>query len=119
MNLASSSLPLKSRISGLMTIRDHTFLYEFLDASSIVIDLGAHKGEFSKRIHNLFGCRCFGVEANPELAKALLENPAAAFYHFAISSQSETIVFHLADNPLASTTYDLEPSPFNRVSTVD
>ncbi len=110
--------PLKSRLSGLMTVRDHTFLYRPLNSGSVVVDLGAHRGEFSSRIGSLFGCRCIGVEANPELAQGLMSHPSGRFFHFAITSARETVHFHLADNPLASTTDDLEKSPFHQVSTV-
>ncbi|MCA9442232.1 MAG: FkbM family methyltransferase [Candidatus Omnitrophica bacterium] len=114
-----SKLPLKTRITGLMTIRDHTFLYRPLGPSSVVVDLGAHKGEFSKRIQERFGCRCLGVEANPELAEVLVRGDPSSFRHYAISSNRGQFIFHLADNPLASTLYNLDNSPFHPVSEVE
>ncbi len=42
-----------------------------LGSASVVVDAGAHRGEFSRQLAERFGCQCYLVEANPELADAL------------------------------------------------
>jgi len=117
--MANSSISFRSRITGLTTIREHTFWHRPLDGSSVVVDLGAHKGDFARRVHDLFGCRCYVVEANPDLAKSLVGDDSVTFLQGAIASESGTIEFHLADNPLANTAHDLDKSPFQKVSTIE
>ncbi len=40
-------------------------LTETLDAQSLVLDLGANVGDFSREISGLLGCRCVAVEPEP------------------------------------------------------
>ena len=47
---------------------DHTFLADHLTAESVVVDLGAHRGEFAPAVHSAFGCPVVTVEPVPELA---------------------------------------------------
>lgn len=73
-----------------------------LNAQSLVLDLGAHKGEFSAYLSSQFGCRCVAVEANPELFIGIVENALIQKYHYAISGQSGPVQFFVSDNPEAS-----------------
>lgn len=45
----------------------HTYVMRFLTRGSIVVDLGAHKGEFAINFIRDFACRVFGAEPVPEL----------------------------------------------------
>src|SRR4051812_9492473 len=56
---------------SLISVRGHTFCKLGLGPQSIVVDAGAHRGQFSGALVDRFGCRCYLVEANPELAAAL------------------------------------------------
>lgn len=48
-------------------VRGHHFLAKPINRDSVVLDLGANHGEFSKSIESRFGCRPRMVEANPDL----------------------------------------------------
>ncbi len=52
--------------AGIRTIRDHYVWTSGLSSHSVVLDLGANVGEFSKLVTRDFGCRCVAVE--PEAA---------------------------------------------------
>lgn len=54
-------------------VRGHTFLPNFLNRTSKVIDLGMNKGDFAKVLRDRYGCSVAGVEANPSLARATSE----------------------------------------------
>src|SRR2546430_10438031 len=51
--------------------RSTLFPYTTLFRSSVVVDLGAHKGEFAGEVVRRFGCRGIAVEANPAMVEAL------------------------------------------------
>jgi FkbM family methyltransferase len=84
-------------------IRGHTFIPAPISQSSIVFDLGAHKGEFSRQMTTLFGCRCIAVEANPKLATAIEQIPNAQVICGAACGTDGQGKFNLSDNPEAST----------------
>jgi FkbM family methyltransferase len=90
-----------SRRSHVTGCRDHHFL-NCLDTQSLVIDLGAHKGEFSTQISGNFGCRCISVEANPQLFEKIVENPLVRKFNYAICSRNGPISLYLSDNPEAT-----------------
>ncbi len=46
---------------------EHTFLTSPLGAHSMVVDLGANLGEFTRHVVGRFGCRVLAVEPAPEL----------------------------------------------------
>ena len=52
-------------------VRGHAVWIAGLGSGSVVVDAGAHKGEFSQTLAERFGCRCYLVEANPDLATQL------------------------------------------------
>jgi len=92
-----------SRKSRIVSYREHHF-FNSLNAQSLLIDLGAHKGEFSAHLSSRFGCRCVVVEANPALFGGIVENALIKKYHYAIGGQSGPVHFHVSDNPEASST---------------
>jgi FkbM family methyltransferase len=62
---------LLSFLNELRRVRGHTIWTRSLDGDSIVVDAGAHRGEFSRQLIEMYKCRCYLVEANPELARRL------------------------------------------------
>ena len=56
-------------------ISDHYVLAPWLTPQSIVLDLGANVGDFSREISSAFGCHCVAVEPAPA---NFLKIPAAA-----------------------------------------
>ena len=53
----------------------HTFISDYLNPDSIVVDLGAGKGEFTKFITNKFGSKIYAVEPVPELFDKISSSP--------------------------------------------
>jgi FkbM family methyltransferase len=49
----------------------HTFFERFVGSRSVIVDLGANKGAFSREMARKYGCTCFAVECNPEYMELL------------------------------------------------
>jgi FkbM family methyltransferase len=90
-----------SRKNRIIEFRDHHFIGA-LDAQSLVVDLGAHKGEFSAHVSRTYGCRCIAIEANPALYGGIIENALLKKYNYAISGQNGPIRFYVSENLEAS-----------------
>lgn len=86
----------------LSCIRGHYIWPAPLKSDSVVIDAGAHSGQFSAEIIQRFGCKCHLIEANPILAAELSLPGAASVTHAALSAQDGSAPLHLSDNPESS-----------------
>jgi FkbM family methyltransferase len=82
-------------------IRGHHILGACLPRGAVVLDAGAHRGEFSRRIRSQFGCRCYGLEPNPALFSALLDSDYESKACCALSGRDGTALFRLSENPEA------------------
>jgi FkbM family methyltransferase len=71
----------------------------------VVIDAGAHRGEFSAEIIRRFGCQCHAIEANPEFAKKLGVIGAASVTMAALSADVGHANLHVSVNLEASTLF--------------
>jgi FkbM family methyltransferase len=80
----------------------HTIHTRFLDARSVVIDLGANRGEFARQIIRRFGCRCLSVEANPALSAVAQTHGNHSWFNFAVASREGTLPFHVRRNSESS-----------------
>lgn len=76
----------------------HSVLIDQLDASSTVLDLGSHSGNFALAVANRFRCRTFCVEPNPALYQALAANPAVSAFNLAVTSRPGPARFYMAEN---------------------
>jgi FkbM family methyltransferase len=84
-------------------VQGHSFVRDWIDADSRVVDLGMNKGLFSREIHLRYGCRPLGVEANPALAGQLCNSPELQCFNYAIASSRADLDFYVdLDNPEAS-----------------
>jgi FkbM family methyltransferase len=84
-------------------VRGHTFVGDWIDTRSTVIDLGANQGVFSKEMNDRYGCNIVCVEANPALAARLHGRPYLRCSNYAIASQAGTLEFGIdEENPEAS-----------------
>jgi FkbM family methyltransferase len=92
--------------SGFTHQRAHHFYPATLNSNSLVIDLGAHKGEFSDFISFEYECSVLGVEANPKLFFALPELPRVRFLNLAINHHDSPITFYLSDNEESSSVFE-------------
>jgi FkbM family methyltransferase len=80
-------------------VRGHYLWPEPLTRDSMVVDAGAHHGEFSSEIIQRFTCRCHLVEANPVLAAQLSVPGAASITTAALGVRDGQAVFHQRANP--------------------
>ncbi len=83
----------------LTRIRGHYLWTVPLAGQSVVIDAGAHRGEFSAEIMTRFGCQCHLIEANPMLAEKLSVPGAASITNAALAARDGRTTFHNNDNP--------------------
>ncbi|TDU64632.1 FkbM family methyltransferase [Prosthecobacter fusiformis] len=79
-------------------IRGHSIWTAPLNANSVVVDAGAHKGEFSQTMNKLFGCRCILIEANPDLAKDLVAPSKGEIVHAALAATDGVSQFVFREN---------------------
>jgi FkbM family methyltransferase len=108
-----------SWMSDLVRIRGHAVWTPPLGASSLVIDAGSHRGEFSAEIHRRFGCRCIAVEANPTLAAKLQVPPGGQVIHAALAAADGTANFVFRDNPEGGSITAQAADQGNSTSTVE
>jgi FkbM family methyltransferase len=82
----------------LAAVRGHHIWPAPLTRDSVVVDAGAHRGEFSAEIIRRFGCQCHLVEANPELAKNLTVAGAASITTAALGACDGRGTLHISEN---------------------
>ncbi|HYD25907.1 MAG TPA: FkbM family methyltransferase [Croceibacterium sp.] len=90
---------LKSRVEH---HRGHSVLAFPAGSRPLVIDAGAHRGEFAASVHAAWNARCHAIEASPALFARLALPPGTRAHHFALGGADGTATFALADNPEAS-----------------
>lgn len=78
--------------------RGHTVLGYSASAAPLVVDCGAHKGEFATSVTHAWGARCHSVEAAPELAAKLDVPASTTTYHFLVSGEDGEKPFQLTEN---------------------
>ena len=78
-----------------ITVRGHHFV-NLLDSQSIILDLGANKGEFSTVLSRKFGCKCFAVEADPSLYADIPKNTLINKSNYIISDKSGQQKFYIS-----------------------
>jgi len=100
--LWSHFVSLTAHMAGLRKARDHHFYQGVLRPSSLVVDLGLHKGQFSRFVMSEYGCFVIGLEANPCLFERLETFPQGRFVTFAVNNLDSPIVLNVSDNPEAS-----------------
>jgi FkbM family methyltransferase len=79
-------------------VRGHHIWPAPLTQNSVVVDAGAHRGEFSAEIIRRFGCQCHLIEANPELAKNLTVAGAASITAAALGACDGRGTLHVSEN---------------------
>jgi len=90
-------------MSKITTIRGHSFYTGLVSRDSIVVDLGAHKGEFASEISSRFGCNCYLVEALPALFAQIAESSSVRKFNFAMAGRDEPVELHVSKNLEGST----------------
>jgi len=83
-----------------MKIEGHTLNESLLNAKSVVVDVGANRGNFSKRILESFGCRvdCYEPDAHAhrDLCGAL-KHPKARIFNKAVAGTAGKRTFYAAE----------------------
>lgn len=87
------------------TIRDHTFFTNRLGPDSIVLDLGANRGEFAQEITRRYGVSCLAVEPNSELAGSITPTDRIRVRRLAIADRDGPVDLQVSDETEASSLY--------------
>lgn len=82
--------------------RGHTVLSYAEEAKPIVVDCGAHKGEFARSVAAEWQATCYSIEANPLLFGELRMPSGSKAFNFAVGGRDGEIQFGLSTNPEAS-----------------
>ena len=90
-------------------VRGHHIWPAPLTKDSVVVDAGAHRGEFSAEIIRRFGCQCHLIEANPELAKNLTVAGAASITAAALGACDGRGTLHVSENLEAAGLFETGP----------
>ena len=88
-------------------VRGHTVFAKKLRPDSVVVDLGANRGEFSRQIRERFGSSCYLVECNPDLAARLASEGQFPISRCAVSPNGGFVSLHIANNDEASSVLPL------------
>ncbi len=91
--------------AGLVEIRGHHLYAPGLGPTSVVVDAGAHKGEFSHAIGERFGALCLALEPVPELCAQIAEGPRLRRFNVALAGADGETVLHLSENPEANSVH--------------
>lgn len=105
--------------SLITTIRGHSFYTGLINRESVVVDLGAHKGEFSSEMSKSFGCKCYLVEALPSLFSQIGESTLLKKFNFAMADRDEPVELFVSQNLEGSTITSSTAAGSNRAVTVD
>jgi FkbM family methyltransferase len=87
------------RSAGLVSLRGHHVLASPLVASSVVLDAGAHRGEFGTQVFGRFGCRVVSLEPVPELFAAIPTGVGRSKIQAALAPADGVCTLHLSSNP--------------------
>jgi FkbM family methyltransferase len=80
----------------------HSFVADWLQPGSVVVDLGVNTGGFSMHMINEFGCTVFGAEPLPDLVQALPSDPLLHVAPIAISDGASEVDLHINRSRCAS-----------------
>jgi FkbM family methyltransferase len=89
------------------TIHSHSVYIPPLNSDSVVLDLGANRGEFAKQMSARFGGKYYLVEANPKLAEQLRAEGRFPVWQCAVGDKEGAIEFHIAHNDAGSSLLEL------------
>lgn len=94
-------------LQSLFRVRGHALSALGLDRDTVVVDAGAHRGEFSRALADRFGCRCYLIEANSQLADALTrQNEFPGVLSAALGAEDGHASFYVRENLEASSMFD-------------
>lgn len=86
-------------------ICEHMFIKKLVNKNSVVLDLGANSGEFSKIISERYGCKVYAVEPIPNLFELIPRTSLIKKIQAAVASKSGMVNIYLPEDRCA-TMYD-------------
>jgi FkbM family methyltransferase len=99
-----------------LSLFDHHFLSTPIDTESIVVDLGAHLGEFSAEISRRFGCRCYGAEPHPLSYSRIRQSDLVSVLNCAITPVDAPVRLHVSTY---SESHSLRPLPRSGIGSIE
>jgi FkbM family methyltransferase len=93
---------LATMFSSAESVCEHTFVSRFINADSIVLDLGANRGEFSHGMIQRFGCRVLSAELLLELCSQIDGHPLLTLLNIAVGGKNQDVTMHLFPRRCAS-----------------
>lgn len=103
------------RLHPYTKVRGHTVWLPGIKRGGVVVDAGAHRGEFSGMMTSRFGSRCHLIEANPELGARLQSPTFASVRCAALSGKDGRAHFIKRDNletgAISDRAHDQDPEP--------
>ena len=83
-------------------ICNHSFLPRFVDSGSVVVDLGANRGDFSHAMMRRFGCKVIAVEPVAELFDGIERDPRLNLLPIAVGGKNQRIAINVFQGRCAS-----------------
>jgi hypothetical protein len=91
--------------AGLAVVKTHSIYCSPIGPESVVVDLGANVGDFSREMNRRFGCTCHAVEANSEMAAQIATNDRLHIYNLAVTDRNGPVTLVLSSNRECSCVY--------------
>jgi FkbM family methyltransferase len=95
------------RAFGIRCLEGHNLILNLFPPGAPVVDLGTHLGKFSEACHEIWGCHCYSVEADPILFAKVPVSRHLSSYNFAISGSNAPVELNLSDNLQASSVHEV------------
>lgn len=108
-----------SKLVKLSIVETHTLNTAWITPGGNILDLGANHGAFSHNLSERFDSHLYLVEANPNLANELKQNPKFNVLHAAASGKLGRITFNISSSDDASTINSLCRLPITASVIVD
>jgi FkbM family methyltransferase len=97
---------------SLVTLEGHTILPRFVDADSVIVDVGANLGNFSLLMAERFNCSCHAIEANPAVFNRIPPHRRIQTHQLAIAGKRGQMLLRIHEDhecsslsPIASEAY--------------
>ena len=102
----------------IVEINGHGLIEDFLTKGSVVIDLGANKGSFSKQISTFYECQVYAVEASPIIFEQTYSSNLVKKFNYAICNHEEPIQINISDNSETTSLYRLNNCEYTQSVTI-
>lgn len=83
-------------------ICEHTFIKGLINKDSVVLDLGANEGAFSKAISEKFGCKVYAIEPVLHLFELIKETDFIKKIQAAVAAKSGMVKIYLPEDRCAT-----------------